>query len=88
MDLPVSPCEPHGGDGNDPGPLPVSQDTNRGFDVQQTSGERAADRAAEFGGSSVAIGLFPAVMAFWMAPHHDLRRPFDPYAASTRRSTP
>lgn len=49
-------------------------------DPQNPLGGRAADAVASFGGSWTFVGLFAAVLIFWMATNAFLlTRPFDPY---------
>jgi len=58
-----------------------SRNLNAEFDRKLTTGERVADRVAEFGGSWVFIGFFGAVLFVWIVLNAGLllRHPFDPF---------
>jgi len=45
----------------------LSQNLNKEFDSKMTFGEKAADKVAEFGGSWRFIGIFAAVILFWIS---------------------
>lgn len=59
----------------------VSRDVERQYDAQLTTGERVADRVAEFGGSWRFILSFSAVLVAWIVVNSVVlaRRPFDPF---------
>jgi uncharacterized membrane protein len=46
---------------------PIATDVNIEFDVQLTTGQRLADKVAEFGGSWPFIILFGSAMAVWIS---------------------
>ena len=59
-----------------------AKDINREFDQKLTTGERIADKVAEFGGSWRFIINFGIIIAVWMAINSGyllLNKPFDPY---------
>ncbi len=59
----------------------LARNPDIGFDSQLTTGQRLADRLADFGGSWVFIVSFIAVVGLWMLVNSWLlgARPFDPY---------
>jgi uncharacterized membrane protein len=59
----------------------LSKNINVEYDRQLTSGERLADRIAEFGGSWKFLGLFAILILVWMALNSYILivKPFDPY---------
>jgi uncharacterized membrane protein len=59
----------------------VSREIGVQYDAQLTTGERVADRVAEFGGSWRFILIFAAVLVGWIALNSALllRDAFDPY---------
>jgi len=59
----------------------LSRDTGAQYDAQLTTGERIADKVAEFGGSWRFILIFAAVLVGWIALNSIvfLRPPFDPF---------
>src|SRR5262245_46892772 len=59
----------------------VARDPGLQYDAKLTTGERIADKVAEFGGSWRFILIFAGVLVGWIALNSLLlaRRPFDPY---------
>jgi uncharacterized membrane protein len=59
----------------------LSKDLNAEYERQLTLGQRLADKIADFGGSWRFIGIFGAVIFFWVTANTTffLVRPFDPY---------
>jgi uncharacterized membrane protein len=59
----------------------VSRDTEQQYEAQLTTGERVADKVAEFGGSWRFILIFGGVLVAWIALNSLVlaRRPFDAY---------
>ncbi len=59
----------------------LSTNLNAEYDRQLTFGQRAADKIADFGGSWRFIGIFAAVLLFWVTVNTTffLKKPFDPY---------
>ncbi|MDE2181725.1 MAG: DUF1003 domain-containing protein [Alphaproteobacteria bacterium] len=59
----------------------VADNLNKEFETNLTTGDRIADKVAEFGGSWTFIIIFFALMAVWIAVNSAtlIWRPFDPY---------
>lgn len=58
----------------------IAQDINESFDEKRTTGQRLADKVAEFGGSWTFIIVFGVVLAAWVAFNSLLAaKAFDPY---------
>jgi uncharacterized membrane protein len=58
----------------------IAQDINESFDEKRTTGQRLADKVAEFGGSWTFIIVFGVILAVWVAFNSLLAtRAFDPY---------
>ncbi|WP_341487947.1 DUF1003 domain-containing protein [Pararhizobium sp. A13] len=58
----------------------ITRDSNRSFDEKLTSGQRLADKVAEFGGSWTFIMIFALVLALWVGSNLlATARAFDPY---------
>ncbi|HXC18064.1 MAG TPA: DUF1003 domain-containing protein [Holophagaceae bacterium] len=61
----------------------IARDTTKDFDAQASLGQRAADAVASFGGSWTFVGLFAALMLFWVGLNAFLLlnrgKTFDPY---------
>jgi len=59
----------------------LSRDTGAQYDAQLTTGERIADKVAEFGGSWRFILIFGGVLIGWIALNSAaaLHKPFDPF---------
>ena len=58
----------------------ITRDSNRTFDETLTSGQRLADKVAEFGGSWTFIVIFALVLALWVVSNLlATARAFDPY---------
>ncbi|MEL4072283.1 DUF1003 domain-containing protein [Ochrobactrum sp. GPK 3] len=58
----------------------IAQDINQSFDEKRTTGQRLADKVAEFGGSWTFIIVFGVILAVWVAFNSLLAtRAFDPY---------
>lgn len=58
----------------------IAQDINQSFDEKRTTGQRLADKVAEFGGSWTFIIVFGVILAAWVAFNSLLAtRAFDPY---------
>ncbi|MCX6345314.1 MAG: DUF1003 domain-containing protein [Armatimonadetes bacterium] len=59
----------------------VAKNLNKEFDTVTTTGERVADKVAEFGGSWKFIIGFGVVLVLWITVNSIalLRRPFDPF---------
>ena len=61
----------------------IARNVAEEFDAQPTPGQRAADAVAIFGGSWTFVGLFAAVMLFWVGLNAYLLmrhgKTFDPY---------
>ena len=59
----------------------LSKNLNAEYDRQLTLGQRVADKIADFGGSWWFIGIFAAVLFFWVTVNTTffLVKPFDPY---------
>lgn len=61
----------------------ISRNVTKDYDADTTFGQRAADKVATFGGSWTFVGLFAAVMLFWVGVNAFLLmnrgRTFDPY---------
>jgi uncharacterized membrane protein len=61
----------------------IARNVAQEFDAQPTPGQRAADAVASFGGSWTFVGLFAAVMLFWVGLNAYLLmrhgKTFDPY---------
>ena len=61
----------------------IARNVAEEFDAQPTPGQRAADAVAIFGGSWTFVGLFAAVMLFWVSLNAYLLmrhgKTFDPY---------
>ncbi|MBA8840404.1 MULTISPECIES: DUF1003 domain-containing protein [unclassified Ochrobactrum] len=58
----------------------IAQDINESFDEKRTTGQRLADKVAEFGGSWTFIIVFGVILAAWVAFNSLLAaKAFDPY---------
>ncbi len=59
----------------------LSKDLNAEYDRRLTLGQRLADKIADFGGSWRFIGIFGAILLFWVIVNTTffLKKPFDPY---------
>ncbi len=59
----------------------LSKNLNAAYDSQLTLGQRLADKIADFGGSWRFLGIFAAVLLFWVTVNTTffLKKPFDPY---------
>jgi uncharacterized membrane protein len=58
----------------------IAQDINQSFDEKRTTGQRLADKVAEFGGSWTFIIVFGVILKVWVAFNSLLAtRAFDPY---------
>ncbi|MBA8822108.1 putative membrane protein [Ochrobactrum sp. P6BSIII] len=58
----------------------IAQDINQSFDEKRTTGQRLADKVAEFGGSWTFIIVFGVILAAWVVFNSLLAtRAFDPY---------
>jgi len=61
----------------------ISRDISKDYDADTTFGQRAADKVATFGGSWTFVGIFAAVMLFWVGVNAfllmDRGKTFDPY---------
>jgi uncharacterized membrane protein len=58
----------------------IAQDINQSFDEKRTTGQRLADKVAEFGGSWTFIIVFGVILTVWVAFNSLLAtRAFDPY---------
>lgn len=61
----------------------IATNTTKQFDAKITTGQRAADAVARFGGSWTFIGIFAAVMVIWVALNSIIliryNKSFDPY---------
>ncbi|ARS66105.1 DUF1003 domain-containing protein [Sinorhizobium meliloti] len=58
----------------------ITRDSNRSFDEKLTSGQRLADKVAEFGGSWTFIMIFALALALWVGVNLLATTPaFDPY---------
>lgn len=61
----------------------ISRNVTEEYDADTTFGQRAADKVATFGGSWTFVGLFAAVMLFWVGINAYLLanrgKTFDPY---------
>src|SRR6476660_8253016 len=61
----------------------IARNVAKEFDAQPTPGQRAADAVASFGGSWTFVGLFAAVLLFWVGLNAYLLmqdgKTFDPY---------
>ena len=61
----------------------ISRNVTKDYDAETTFGQRAADKVATFGGSWTFVGLFAAVMLFWVGTNAYLLlsrgKTFDPY---------
>jgi len=61
----------------------ISRNVTKDYDTETTFGQRAADKVATFGGSWTFVGLFAAVMLFWVGINAYLLlsrgKTFDPY---------
>jgi len=61
----------------------IARDVAKDFDAKPTSGQRAADAVASFGGSWTFVGLFAAILLVWVGLNAFLLmnrgQTFDPY---------
>ncbi|MBK9797665.1 MAG: DUF1003 domain-containing protein [Holophagaceae bacterium] len=61
----------------------ISRNVTKDYDADITFGQRAADKVATFGGSWTFVGIFAAVMLFWVGVNAFLLmnrgKTFDPY---------